>query len=123
MATAAEAKDFIKNNYSVTELSNGYLQAEFQQSGLRSQIVYFSATDNHGVFISPFANSIDITAEQVFNYSEISPWGVKRIGSEYCVVHLAPLENLDVNEIQDGFNLVAIVADRIEQQISQQDRF
>lgn len=123
MATAAEAKEFIKNNYSVIELSNGYLQAEIEYSNLRSQIVFFSATDRHGVFISPFAKSIDITAEQVFNYADVSPWGVKLIGTDYCVVHLAPLENLDVNEIEDGFQLVALVADNIEKAISQRDQF
>jgi hypothetical protein len=123
MATAAEAKEFIKNNYSVTELPNGFLQTEIEYSSMRSQIVYFSATDRHGMFVSPFAKSIDITAEQVFNYSEVSPWGVKLLGADYCVVHLAPLENLDVNEIEDGFQLVALVADTIEKAISNQDRF
>ena len=123
MATAAEARAYIQNNYTVIELSNGYLQTEIEYSNQRSQIVFFSSTDRHGIFVSPFAKSIDISAEQVFNYSEVSPWGVKLIGSDYCVVHLAPLENLDVNEIEDGFQLVALVADTIEKAISQQDRF
>jgi hypothetical protein len=123
MATATEARNYIMNNYSVIELSNGYLQTEIEYDNLRSQIVFFSTTDKHGIFISPFAKSIDITAEQVFNYSGISPWGVKLIGSDYCVVHLAPLENLDVNEIEVGFQLVSLVADTIEKEISQHDQF
>jgi len=90
---------------------------------LRTQNVFFGTADTYAIFMSPFADSINITAEQVFIYSSDSPWGVKLLGTQYCVAHLLPLENLGGNEIREAFELVAFVADRIEKAISEKDKF
>jgi len=123
MATPAEAHDFVKRTYSYTEYTGSNLGVEMEMGDLRTQMVFFDTTETFAIFTSAFARKNDITADEVFEYSTISPWGVKLIGENYCVVHLAPLENLDVNEITAGFDLVALVADKIEKKISRLDDF
>jgi hypothetical protein len=123
MATATDAFNYVKRTYDFIEYPSSTLGVEMDLGDLRTQLVFFDATDSHAIFSSAFASTSDVTAEEVFEYADISPWGVKLVGDNYCVVHLSPLENLDISEITAGFNLVALVADRIEKQISNEDNF
>jgi len=123
MASSQDTLDFVRKVYSHVESEEGLLAITLETQNLRTQNVFFGTADTYAIFMSTFADSINITAEQVFIYTSDSPWGIKLIGTQYCVVHLLPLENLGGNEIREAFDLIAFVADNIEKAISDKDKF
>jgi len=117
MATMDEALQFVKRNFESKELTDTLLRLTFSIDAERSQVVFFEVNNDFAVFSSPFAEAEDVTPKQALTAAGEYLAGIQLVGDFYYVKHMAPLANLDESEIEDGFDLVANIADRLEQEL------
>jgi hypothetical protein len=66
---------------------------------------------------SPFAKTEDVTPKQALKAIENSAFGIGTLGDWYVVRHVVPLPDLDESEIIVGLEVVAGIADEVEEEI------
>lgn len=76
---------------------------------------------DHLILASPFAKTSEVSAEQALSIPSI--YGVKNTGDFYVLVDPVPIGEVDESEILVPLNLLAIEADRLEQNFSVHDSF
>jgi hypothetical protein len=123
MATQQEAINFIKSNYDTEPLESGGLKLVFDLGGGRSQLAFVEVNESNVQYSSPFASVDDVTAKQALEANSEYSVGMQIVGSVYVVKHVAPLGDLDASEINEGFELVANIADLLEKQLVGGDRY
>ena len=117
MATQLEAINYIKSNYRHDVLDNGILKLIFNLDGGRSQLVFADVTDVNIQYLSPFASIDEVTPKQALDANSKYSIGMQLVGNQYMIKHVAFLADLDASEITEGFSLVAIIADELENQL------
>jgi hypothetical protein len=92
----------------------------------RSQTIIAAKVDLEGdaldalMVASPFAEVGNITAEQALD-SAVA-YGVRKLGDFYCLTDTVPIADLDDNEVLITFEMLARLADHIEQKHSTHDK-
>ena len=113
MATKSEVHAYLRKNYNVEEIQTDLLKFTFLD-GERSQMSFVMIDDAKVQFFSPFATTSQISAEKAFEAADAIAFGVKKMFDWYCLVDVAPIENLDENELVVGVEVLAQGADEIE---------
>jgi hypothetical protein len=113
MATKSEVHAYLRKNYKVEEVQTDLLKFIFVD-GDRSQMSFAQIDDVKVQFFSPFAKVSEISAEKAFEAADHIAFGVKRIFDWYCLLDVAPIDNLDENELVVGVEVLSQGADEIE---------
>lgn len=123
MATWNEVNAFLQG-LGMSE-DDGIWTGHYSWDDGRSQTIIAIKMDHDGdlfdtlVVASAFAKVGSITAEQAVDSA--SGFGVRRIGDFYCFTDSVPIADLDDNEVLVTFELLARLADRVEQNHSTHD--
>jgi len=117
MATQIEVIYYIKANYRCEELAAGSLKFIFELDGGRSQLVFADVTETVIQYSSPFASINEVTAKQALDANSDYSLGMQIIGDLFVIKHVAFLADLDESEIRGGFQLVANIADALENKL------
>ncbi len=123
MASQQEAIDFIKSNYRFDELQGGMLKFVFDLDGGRSQLVFVIVGETIVEYFSPFGDVSDVTAKQALDAISGYSFGMQLVDGQFVVKHVVFLENLDASEIKDGFQIVASIADELENKLVGGDNY
>ena len=113
MATKSEVHAYLRKNYNIEEINTDFLKITFADNN-RSQMAFVIIDDFKVQFFSPFAKISQISAEKAFDALDEIAFGAKKMGDWYCLVDVAPIENIDENEILVGLELLSQSADEIE---------
>lgn len=133
MANWEQLKKFIHENYVVSNDVGGGLKLEFIGDAGRTQlmfITYFSLNNGGEGWVtleSPVgkASEIDLT-RALAGAGGVVCGGLALWDADPTFVmmkHAVPLENFDVNELVRPMHLLAISADKLEQELTGEDRF
>jgi hypothetical protein len=133
LANWEQLKQYVHSNYVVSQDVGQGLKLEFVGDNGRTQLVfltYFSLNNGTEGWVT-IESPIGKTAEVDLARALASAGGVICGGlalwdaDEQLVMmkHAVPLENLDANELQRPMQLVATSADKIEQELTGEDRF
>ena len=129
MATWRELVGYLSSNYDINQPDPTTVSLVFNVGGGRSQLVlvFGVALDDpdiaHAAFFSAFAEEGQISAQQlVACLNDSNALGVAKIGSYYGYMNVAPLANLDANEIEWPLGLVTKAADMRENSLGLGDK-
>lgn len=124
MATWQEVENYLTSNYELDVVEPEVLKLVFGVGDGRSQMVFvmgMSLDDPdlaHVSFISPFARTEQLSPQQLVNtMADNTALGITSIGGWYALKHVAPLANLDANEIEWPLTFVTGGADMLERQL------
>jgi len=128
MATWLEVKQFISNNYKVSDATDRMLTLEFETEPGRSQLVFVMGIEDaeqlSGVrFFSAFAEVGQISPAQFAQLANNSLFGLAEQAGYYGLVHMSLLADLDASEIHVPMLAVTAQADKIERQLGLGDSF
>lgn len=122
MATAAEARAFVKQNFNVDEMDGGMLKMLWDLEDGRSQLVFVNVSEELMMVVSPIAKVGSISADKVFDAND-NFWGIVKFGELYCLSHVILLANADANEIAQPLEMLAVLADKMENSLGLGDVF
>lgn len=130
MATWASVKQYLVSNYTCHEFGDDGLKLIFDLDGGRDQviIVQWAGSDSGKAawvdFHSPIGEfgQVDL-AEAVRRTGSFVVGGLSSLGDIVTIRASMPLANLDRNEIDDPLNLLVLIADRIEKELTGKDAF
>jgi len=133
LANWEQLKKFIGDNYVVSsDVGNG-LKLEFIGDGGRTQlmfITYFSLNNGSEGWVtleSPVGKTAEIDLTRALGGAGgVVCGGLALWDADPTLVmmkHAVPLENLDANELVRPMQLLAISADKLEQELTGEDRF
>jgi hypothetical protein len=114
MATQKEVKSYIEKNLNADALEDDIFKIVYDLGNERSQVVFVQVASESLNIASPFAKSEDVTPKQAFKAIENYAFGIGTLGDWYVVRHVVPLADLDESEIIHGFEIVAMIADELE---------
>lgn len=124
MATWREVENYLSSTYKVEKIDSAIIKLIFDLGNGRSQLVFvegLALDDPEDAIISvfsPFAKVNEISPQQLVNaMSSNSAIGVAIIGDWYTLKNVAPLQNLDANEIEWPLLFVTNFADQLEQSL------
>jgi len=124
MATWREVENYLTSNYQLEKLGPELLSLVFSVGNGRSQIVFVEGValddpENAIVsFASPFAKVDQITPQQLVNcMKDNTAIGVAVLADMYMLKNVAPLQNLDANEIEWPLSFVTGFADELERSL------
>ena len=117
MATQAEVKSYITKNMSAELIDGDLYRIIIDFGNNRSQLVYAAVRESVMNVASPFAKTEDLTPKQAIKAVEDFSFGIGTLGDWYVVRHVVPLADLDESEIIVGVEIVAGVADEIEEEL------
>lgn len=123
MATEKEIKKFIESKYNFDVLENGVYKLVMDGDDGRSQLVFVEVTDTWLNVFSPFANMDDVTPKQALTANSDYILGMQTLGDTYCVKYVVLIADLDENELVDGIEFTASIADRLEADLVGGDKF
>lgn len=129
MATWREVESYLSSHYIIEKIGPSIIKLVFDVGNGRSQVVTvegLALDGEHAVvsFASPFARVGQITPQQLVNQmSNNNALGVVMIGDMYALANVAPLQNLDANEIEWPLLYVTNIADIWERELGQGDDF
>lgn len=122
LATQNEVIDFIKSNFK-HEQDGMTFKLIYDLGDGRSQVVFAFVNEHNIQFSSPFGSVNDVTPKQALDANAVFSCGMQLVGDTYFVRNVAPIENLDASEVTDGFELVAAIADDLENQLVGGDKY
>ena len=129
MATWREVVGYLSSKYHIDQTDPTTISMVFDVGGGRSQVVlvFGVALENpdlaHAAFFSPFAEEGQISAQQlVACLNDSNALGIAKVGSYYGYMNVAPLANLDANEIEWPLDLVTNFADMRENSLGLGDK-
>lgn len=121
MATWPEVENFLTSNYKTEQLGDSFYKLTFSLDAGRSQMIFvmgLGLEDPHLAnlaFFSPFAKISQISPQTLVEIMEDHSFlGFSRIGDWYTLKHVAPMSNLDANEIEWPMKYVTVAADNLE---------
>lgn len=123
MATWREVENYLSSNYQIEKLDNALIKLVFGVGNGRSQIVLvqgLALDDDDAIvsFASPFARVDQITPQQLVScMADNTAIGVALIADMYMLKNVAPLKNLDANEIEWPLTFVTTIADELERSL------
>jgi hypothetical protein len=117
MATQAEVKSYITKNMSAELIDGDMYRIVFDLGEDRTQLVYAAVRETIMSVSSPFAMTEDVTPKQAIKAVEDFTFGIGTLGDWYVVRHVVPLADLDESEIIVGLEIVAGVADELEEEL------
>lgn len=117
MATQAQVRKFIDDNYKYDVLDSGLLKMLFTGEGGRSQLIFVAINDYNVQISSPFAKTEDVTPKQALEASTKFSLGIKLFGDLFVVAHYLELGDIDESELREGFTLTASIADDLEKEL------
>jgi hypothetical protein len=124
MATWLEVESYLSSNYVVEKLDTSLIKLTFEVGDGRSQVVFVQGVlldddaASYVSFASPFARVGQISAEQLVNCMADNPIvGMSVFGGLYVMKNVAPLQNLDANEIEWPLTFVTGLADGLERSL------
>jgi hypothetical protein len=117
MATQAEVKNYITKNMSAELVDGDLYKIVYDLGNDRSQLVYAAVRETVMNVSSPFAKTEDVTPKQAIKAVEDFTFGIGTLGDWYVVRHVVPLADLDESEIIVGLEIVAGVADELEEEL------
>lgn len=131
MATWADLKAYIHNNYKIADERDDMIKLIFDMGGMRSQVVIvwhvqLSGNGEHWVQIeSPFGElgSIDLNAALTAVGNTVCGGMALAGGTLVTFRHSVPLDDLSINEFEAPLALVTGTADRLEQALTGGDKF
>lgn len=125
MATWREVVSYLTSNYEVDQVSPTLMKLVFGLDEGRSQMVFVEglALDDPDAaivsFISPFAKTEQLSPKGLIDCMEKnSALGIAIIGDWYALKNVAPLANLDANEIEWPLTYVTSFADQLERELN-----
>lgn len=133
MASWQQLKQFVHENYVVSQDLDQALKLEFAGDNGRTQLVFISyyglmnGSEGWVTIESPVGNTAEVDL----------PQALKGAGGVVCgglgtwhpdpkilvLKHAVPLENMDLNEFQRPMQLLAGTADKLEQELTGEDRY
>lgn len=127
MATWAEIKNFIRQNYIVSAEEGNTLKLEFNVDANRSQLVFVMGLDTGDEyatvrFFSAFATKDDLSPTQFMEIAKDPIYGVAEFGGLLGYMHNALMADIDASEISLPLNLITAVADETEKSLGLGDR-
>lgn len=124
MATWREVENYLSSNYQVEKIDSNLIKIVFGVGDGRSQLIFVSGMlldageDAFVSFASPFARVDQITPQQLANCMAENPAAsFARLGDLYMLRNIAPLNNLDANEIEWPLKWVTVMADQLERSL------
>lgn len=117
MATQAEVKNYITRNLNAELIDGDLYKIVYDLGNDRSQLVFASVREISMNVSSPFAKTEDVTPKQALKAIENVAFGIGTLGDWYVVRHVVPLPDLDESEIIVGLEVVAGIADEVEEEI------
>jgi hypothetical protein len=121
LATKQETIDFIIANYPFEQLMDDLLQVEFTIEDSRSQQVFVWVDETFALLQSPFSQEDAITADEALEAAGHCNFGVRRFAGCFVLSHLILLKDLDESELVDGMLSLIVMADEIEESLSDTD--
>lgn len=117
MATQAEVKSYLTKNMSAELIDGDMYKILFDLGDDRTQLVFAAVRESVMSVSSPFAKTEDVTPKQAIKAIEDFAFGIGTHGDWYVVRHVVPLADLDESEIILGLEVVAGVADELEEEL------
>ena len=114
MATQKEVKSYIEKNLNSASLGDDMFKIVYDLGNDRSQVVFVQVASKSLYIASPFASSEDVTPKQALKAIEEYSFGIGTFADWYVVRHVVPLADLDESEIIHGLEVVAMIADEVE---------
>lgn len=115
MATKAEVKAFLHENYELEEVdTDGYKFLFADRDTGRTQLLFASVDDVKLTVSSPFAPVDTISSDRALEAAEDYVFGIKKYTYFYMFQTAIWIENLDPNEIVDTLAAIAASADKVE---------
>jgi hypothetical protein len=122
MATQAEVKKYIEDNYQCEVFDDGSYKLIFTGDDGRSQLLFVLLNEGNIQMSSPFASAEDVTPKQALVANAKYSMGMQLIGDHYVIKHFVPIEDVDASEIKEGFSLVCAIADQLEESLVGTDK-
>ena len=123
MATQAQVRQFIEDNYNYEVLESGLLKMLFSGEDGRTQLIFVAINDLNIQISSPFAKTEDVTPKQALEANTKYSLGMQLFGELFVVKHYVELSDIDESEIRENFNLIASVADDLEKELVGSDNW
>jgi hypothetical protein len=123
MATQSEVKSYITNKMNAEHIDGDLYKITYDLGNNRSQLVFVSVKEAMMGAASPFAKTEEVTPKQAIKATENSSFGIGTLGDWYVVRHVLLLDDLDESEILVGLDVVAQIADEIEEELVGGDAF
>ena len=131
MATWQEVRTYVHSNYKVEDIDPAMMKMLFDSGNGRSQIIFVGHFDlseagmgDWLTYFSPFCGTDQATANAVMGVaSDNTMFGITEMAGMYGVRHVAPMLNLDANEIEDPLMAVVFSADNLEKLLTGGDAF
>lgn len=114
MATREEVLGFMQARYRFDQVNDYLYRATFDYESGREQVVLIEFRQDFVLFSSRFGSIQDLSAEQALEATNEWIFGMRKIDNSYWLRHVAPIKNIDENEIDDGLKLLAFAADEIK---------
>ena len=125
MATWREVVSYLTSNYKVDQIDPTLMKLVFGLDDGRSQMVFVGGLalddpeDAIVSFISPFAKTDQLSPQGLIDcMKNNSALGITIIGDWYALKNVAPLANLDANEIEWPLAYVTNFADQLERELN-----
>ena len=115
MASAAEVENFLTGKYKLEKYRELGYRGLWNLSSGRSQQVVMQIDERFLVVSSPFAKADDLPLPAAMKAAEDYVFGIKNDEGYYVVRHVIPLADIDESEVEWAVDVVAAVADAIEQ--------
>jgi hypothetical protein len=129
MATWREAENYLTSNYKTEKVGDHFYKLVFSLDAGRSQMVFVmglgleDANTANLAFFSPFAKFDQISPQTLVDTMEKNPFlGFSRTADWYTLKHIAPLANLDANEIEWPMQYITVAADTLERELGLGDQ-
>lgn len=133
MANWQQVKQYIQENYVVSQELDHTLKLEFSNDAGRTQLVFLTyealmgGSEGWLNIESPVGRTEEIDLRAVLaEAGKLVCGGLGAWAHDPQVLvmrHAVPLENLDTNELESPMKLVTATADKLEQQFTSEDRY
>ena len=123
MATWTQVKQFLFQNYTVQDDSGDMLTLVISLSNGRSQLVTVMMGESVIIIKSPVARIDEVTPERMLAASEGCLLGVTRFAGMYMVTAIAPVQDMNDEELNTPLLFAALTADGMEQSLGIGDKY
>lgn len=123
MATWTQIKQFLYQNYTVQSDDGEMMTLVIGVMDNRTQLVTVMLGESSILINSPVASIGEVTAERMLAATEGCLLGVKRLAGMYMVSAVAPIGDMDEEELNTPLLYAALTADGIEQTLGIGDKY
>lgn len=123
MATWTQVKQFLYQNYAVQSDDGDMMTLVIGVTDNRTQLVSVMMGDSIIIINSPVASVGEVTPERVLAATEGCLLGVKRLAGMYMVSAVAPVEDMNEEELNTPLLYAALTADGLERTLGIGDKY